>query len=221
MHPSLSFSPDSEEPLHQKFIGTRPTAKEVTENALVPGRSTVKNVVSSFSQPCSWCALPACWWLSSKLPSGAHSNNSLNRGFGTPTTYWCLVEKGEMGWLLIPLMDSGSFEDSLPSTGKTIGVCFLLQNLQIHPADVYTCYHLSWFLRTTHFVVSFWSLTCLPNRCCSLHQVFRASICRVGPILINAITGSGSFVGLRPQKWPRLSRRDDSKLAREITSMDL
>lgn len=47
MHQSLSFSPDSEEPLHQKFIGTRPTAKEVTENALVPGRSTVKHVVSS------------------------------------------------------------------------------------------------------------------------------------------------------------------------------
>ena len=109
---------------------------------------------------------------------------------GKFTTYWCWVEK--TGWLSIPIMESGSFEHSLLSTGKTIGVDFLLQNRHTDSAFFTLSYPLSWFLRTTHFAV-FWFFV----------AVFSASICvRVGPILVNAVTGSGSFVGLRPQTWP-------------------
>ena len=112
--------------------GTWPTTKDITENSLLPGRSRAKNVVIYFFLSLLQLVCIAGLLVAfQQIAKWGPQQEQLGR-LGTFTTYWCWVEK--TGWLSIPIMESGSFEHSLLSTGKTIGVDFLFQNLHTDSA---------------------------------------------------------------------------------------
>ena len=141
-----------------KTIELGPTAREIIWNhcglRFQAGQRSRLWLVS-FSQPCSWCALPACWWLSSKLRSGATATTATEQRIGYPN-HWCLC--------------------------STMFCYVLLQNLQLYILYIYinNIYIFPQLCTIVLKCSDFWYMLRTPFDCHVLRIASIASICQGG-----------------------------------------